>query len=188
MLAIGVVIMVAWITRASWLPGLYTFLDVTTPPKQADFIVILGGGRDGGRAQMAAQLYQRGYADYIISSGCDEGQCMDRRILSQGGIPDDAILEIRDATNTWNEAQQVLALLRVKGAKSAIIVTDSFHSRRAQATYQHLKGDRPMEFVFVAAPTFFMPEGWWEQHSSSLIWDEYLKIAFYALRYGVAAW
>ena len=53
-IATGIVLLV-YLTHPLWLPGFYTYLDVSQSPQPADVIVVLGG-RDGRRERYAALL------------------------------------------------------------------------------------------------------------------------------------
>ncbi len=176
----------AWVTRETWLPWSYDWLDVTEAPRQADFVVVLGGG-DGSRAATAAELYLQGYASRVIVSGCIPGTLeADLEILTEAGIPPDAITTLKDAESTWEEARQVLDVLHAAQASSALVVTEAFHSRRAWATYRHRQSDPKIELTFIDAPRDFSAENWWRDKSGwPLTRAEFVKLAYYLFRYGV---
>ena len=70
----------------------------TEDPKQADVIIMLGGG-DAGRMQKAAELYHTGYSDYvIISPAMDEHYAQSKQFALDLGIPEEAIIEEVAAT------------------------------------------------------------------------------------------
>jgi uncharacterized SAM-binding protein YcdF (DUF218 family) len=176
----------AWVTRETWLPWSYEWLDVTEAPRQADFIVVLGGG-DGSRAATAAGLYLQGYARRVIVSGCIPGTLeSDLEILAEAGIPADAIITLQDAESTWEEARQVFDVLHAEQVSSALVVTEAFHSRRAWATYRHRQSDPTIELTFIDAPRDFSAENWWRDKSGwPLTRAEFVKLAYYLFRYGV---
>jgi uncharacterized SAM-binding protein YcdF (DUF218 family) len=167
-----------------WLPYLYHYLDVSELPHKADFIVVLGSGRN--RVFEAANLYHQGYADRIILSGCEESIPSDSNAFEEAGVPDEAILINDQATSTMDEAQQILALLQEGQAKSALIVTDAPHTRRVRATYDHLKRDTTLELTFVAAPSNFSDTTWWKSKQAfEFVLSEYVKGVYYGIRYGI---
>jgi uncharacterized SAM-binding protein YcdF (DUF218 family) len=181
---IPLVLIGLWLTRAAWLPYLFQYLDVSQPPHKADFIVILGGGIE--RAERAAELYQQGYTSHIIVSG---GKSFTRSyydLMIEANVPHDTIIVNDRATSTWDEAEQVLAILHERNAQSALIITDSVHTRRAQATYQSLINDSSIQLTFVAAVTDLSADTWWQsRYATRYVLSEYVKIVYYFLRYGV---
>ncbi|HVO70355.1 MAG TPA: ElyC/SanA/YdcF family protein, partial [Aggregatilineaceae bacterium] len=113
-LALGSVVLgVLFITRDLWIPGMYDYLDLEQVPVKADCIVILGG--EDGRAWRAIELYRAGYASEILASDQDEGLQNYLLILAHAGIPSSQILANAHPTSTWDEAQQVLAILKDRG-------------------------------------------------------------------------
>jgi uncharacterized SAM-binding protein YcdF (DUF218 family) len=175
---------ILWFTRAVWLPRLFLYLDVSQPPHKADFIVILGG--DSARAERAAELYKEGYTSHVIVSGGKRFTRVYYDLMIEAGVPHDAIIINDRATSTWDEAGQVLAILRENNARSALIITDSIHTRRARATYHSLTSDSPIQLTFVAALTDLSPESWWQnEYATQYVLSEYFKMVYYFLRYGV---
>lgn len=51
------------------------------------------------------------------------------------GVPSEAIVEERESTNTWENAQLARQVLRPRGVERVLIVTDSIHMRRAEACF-----------------------------------------------------
>ena len=185
-----------WVSRGIWLPALFTFLDVSQPPQQADFIVLLGGGK-ANRAQAVVELYRQGFAPRVIVSGgplIDYGIECSTALLAlddvrRMGLPTGVVVLSDEATSTWEEAQRVLVLLHQEGVRSALIVTDPEHTRRARATYRHLETDQSIELTFVAAEATFPTDRWWQSEEGLIaVQNEYVKLAYYLLHYGVWPW
>lgn len=175
-----------WIGRFQIASHIYDFLDASRPPEHADVVVVLGGGSNGNRAKKAYELYEQGYAPNVIVSGSNSGLSNDLAYLKRKGIPSEVITINDRATSTWDEAQQVLSALREQEADSAIIVTDGFHTRRAQATYDKLQRDPPIELTFVSAVPTFPADHWWSSRQGrKKVATEYSKTVYYCLRYGV---
>ena len=147
----------------------------------ADAIVVLGGDKLQ-RPPRALELYQAGAAPKIILSG--QGDCDEFRLFLAGhGVPVQAIeLECR-SRNTSQNARFSIALLRAQGARRVIVVTSWFHSRRAIHCFRHYAPD----LEFFSAPTLAdRPVGHWpERRERSWVLEEYAKVAFYWVRYGV---
>ncbi len=51
------------------------------------------------------------------------------------GVPDVSIFEEKESRNTWENAQLARQLLRPRGVRRVLIVTDSIHMRRAEACF-----------------------------------------------------
>ncbi len=183
-----VLLLSLWLTRAEWLPAMYTYLDVSQPPQSADVIVVLGGST-GWREEYAAQLYQEGYAPYIVISGYPDTVEFMRNVILTSGIPEDHLIIDDQPPNTFVEAQQTLEILLDLDADSALIVTDEHHSRRAVATYHRVFGDAPIMLTFVSPEPLefglFDPARWWESPFWNSISAEFIKLPFYWLVYRV---
>jgi uncharacterized SAM-binding protein YcdF (DUF218 family) len=125
----------------------YGLVDRVQP---ADVIVVLGsqvypGGRLGAslerRAQHAARLYERGWASHIICSGGvgdyspSEAEAACGRIAELGVPP--TVLSYEDRSHSTEEnAAYSAAIMRERGWRSAILVTDGFHILRATLMFE----------------------------------------------------
>lgn len=168
----------------AWLPAAYTFLDVSQPPRQADIIVVLGGGGTD-RPELGAYLYQEGYAPRVLVSGYAGSMEYAVDIVAETGIPDSALLVNDTATSTYDEAQQVLAMLLDLDVSSVMIVTSPSHSRRALATYQHVFAGHNIELTIVSPDDGIDASAWWKSERSRQITEEYIKMVYYFMAYGV---
>ena len=178
---------VLWITRFGWLDRLYTVLDVSQAPHQADVIVILGG-ETTTRVLTAVELYNQNFAPQVLLSGGSWDVQQGVVILEEAGIPSqDIILNEPAGESTWEEAQRILSILDEREVSSALIVTNRWHTKRAAATYRALQDDRSLEITFVATlDEYFRENNWWQTRwGRILISQEYIKLAYYLLRYGV---
>lgn len=115
-------------------------------PARADAIVIGGSGRLTDSALRAAELYQKGVAPVIVVSGFansldfgpeahNEAGVLGRVLLEQG-VPPEAILQEREATNTGDniiKSAAVLARANID-AKNIILVHKPYMTRRFLAT------------------------------------------------------
>jgi len=126
----------------------YGLVDRARP---ADVIVVLGsqvypGGRPGQslsrRADRAAALYRQGYADHIICAGGftepepkSEAQAACELIVNTGVPREAVILEDRSTSTEENAAYSAL-LMRERGWRSAIIVSDGYHLFRATLMFE----------------------------------------------------
>ena len=156
-------------------------LTVDSGPVAADVLVVLGGG-SLERPDRTAELFQHGDAPRIICSG--NGDCdSDRARLVQQGEPA-AVIQTEGASRTTKEnAEFTIKLLRAQGVKRAIIVTSWFHSRRALNCFEHCAPE--MEFYSRPAYAGVARRDWKSAGSERNVWQEYLKLPGYWLRYGV---
>lgn len=182
---------IGWLTRFTWLSGMYTYLDTSTTPQEADAIVVLAGG-DGARLTTGLTLYLSRYAPRIVVStgSYDVGANIAQvRVMQHFDVPPEAVVYVGNVDSTWTEAHEVFEALTAMGARSAIIVTDGFHTRRASAVYDKLN-DEGLQLRFVAATDpFTHSNNWWQYGwSRRMIISEYVKMIYYLFAYGVFSW
>jgi uncharacterized SAM-binding protein YcdF (DUF218 family) len=138
-------------------------------PAPADIIISLSGDAYGLREHTAATLYQQGMGSFVVVSGYAYGSNLDTSTASEDyllslGIPASAVLAIPGGNNTRLEADHITALMRARGWHTAIIVTSSFHSRRALYTFERTARD--LTFYSVPVPAQapeWQPDGWWKR-------------------------
>lgn len=100
---------------------------------------VLSDGRPSGtlraRTRHAARLYVRGEVRLLIPTGGigehppSEAEVM-ARILRGAGVPEEAILPEGKARNTRESAQLVAAMVKERGTRSVVVVTDPLHCVR----------------------------------------------------------
>jgi uncharacterized SAM-binding protein YcdF (DUF218 family) len=157
-------------------------LVVRTAVRRADALVVLGGDWPR-RGSHAVALFEAGLAPRILASGVGECGRM-RRLMIEKGVPPEAItVECASRSTIENAASSAPILFRL-GVRSALIVTDWFHTRRALACFQkEVPGVR-----WMTAPVE-RDERLWDlisDHNGVAVAEEYLKLAFYGLRYRVS--
>jgi uncharacterized SAM-binding protein YcdF (DUF218 family) len=133
-----------------------------TAQDRFDVIIVLGYPADAdgnpspteqARVTEAVREYERGVAPHIIFTGGAahnqfvEAQVMARTAEAQG-IPADAIVQERQATNTIENACDSLRIMRSHGWDSAEVVTSPSHVPRAAMIFSEL----PMNWRMHAAP------------------------------------
>jgi uncharacterized SAM-binding protein YcdF (DUF218 family) len=115
----------------------------------ADVIIVLGGGEEGTirRTRHAAALYAQGYAPYVLCTGnivtgepfSEAERCA--ITARDHGVPAEAIIEERISRSTEENAIQAAALMRARGWRTAVLVSDDFHLWRATWVFEQ-KGAR----------------------------------------------
>lgn len=140
--------------------------DIRDDGETADVALLLGCWPEIAieRAKAAADLYLAGRVKYIVASGgvkwdyngeqISEANLM-KRILMEGGVPEDAIILDNEARTTIeNMICGTLALNRMKqfpSFKSIIIVTSENHMQRSLAL---AKAFLPRKFKISAYPSY----------------------------------
>ena len=140
-------------------------------------ILVLGG--DGPpRAERAAQLYRERVAPLVLVTG--SGDCLSiRALMAEAGVPMRAIEVECASRSTWENAKLSAPLLRKLDARSVVLVTSWFHTRRALGCFQlELPGIRWMSAP-VGSPTPIL--GYGSQNDRGAVLQEYLKLTLYIL-------
>ncbi len=144
------------------------------PLQPTDIVIAMGGGQHCLRVQHAAELYRKGFGRKLILSGIEalDGNGVEEKIRQQAvnfGVPAADILIVANTLNTRTEADKVAALMRQQGWKSALIITEPSHTRRAHYTLQHAAPDLNFAASPVPAewPGVWRAERWWTRHTDT---------------------
>jgi uncharacterized SAM-binding protein YcdF (DUF218 family) len=98
----------------------------------------------------------------------------------------EAILTENDSSSTFENAAFVSPLLERAGIRRALLVTSSFHARRALATFQQQIPD--VEFGVSTSRI-----GWWDTpqgrpQENTWAAKEFLKLSYYWIVHGIRPW
>lgn len=160
------------------------------PPRPADAIVALGGD-DGDRALRALSLYRERMAPVVVLTGVERGTAAPpaaltwrAEFLEAQGVPRSAIRLESVSRNSWEEARNVLALMRQQGWRTVIVVSDPPHMRRLAWVWERMFADSGLQFVLVASePDWWFPREWWrDEKAGQFVITEYIKLAYYLAR------
>jgi uncharacterized SAM-binding protein YcdF (DUF218 family) len=148
------------------LTWLAKFLVLSEPPEQADLVLILGGDFWGSRALMGAELGARGYAPKVLISGppyVDRPESeLSIDFLVTKGYRREMFLSFPIAVkSTTDEAIAVCPELNRLGAKKVLLVTSSYHSRRANIVFRLFCPSVGYRSV-AARDDQFEVENWWK--------------------------
>lgn len=180
---------------AAAVPRMGTWLVHDQELEQADALVVLMGST-ADRVLEAYDLYAQGFAPVIIM--VRSRQIGGQHALEQGlripgnadisaealnnlGVPEQGIVILPgEAASTRDEAVSVLKYLQDRpDLSSLILVTSSFHSRRAGMVFKNvLEGTGAMIQIAPSRYTDFQAETWYQDRDSAK-WTvlEYLKFA-----------
>jgi uncharacterized SAM-binding protein YcdF (DUF218 family) len=113
---------------------------------RSDAIVVLGSAQYNGvpssifeaRLEHARSLYDDGVAPVIVTVGgkADGDQFTEaeagEEYLAEAGVPSDALLAVPEGADTLESMRAVSAAFDERGWHSAVLVTDPWHSLRAE--------------------------------------------------------
>lgn len=148
----GILILVAGaylINRTVVADWLISPLLTTDSIESADAIVVLGAGVVGEcgtnhsgtrRVLLAARLWREGRAPLLVfTGGRADGTCpiavAMARLAMEVGVPERAILTETTSTNTRENAEHSAPLLRGRGVRRVLLVTDRLHMPRASGAF-----------------------------------------------------
>jgi uncharacterized SAM-binding protein YcdF (DUF218 family) len=192
LLIVVLVILFAVIFHRMLLVGMADYLMVGGPPQKADLIAVLGG--EAERVVYGVKLYQEGYAPRISFTGDSEDLLllkttfpeMARQYAESEGVASEAILTAR-ATSTYAESEQVARWIHNNSFQSVLIVTSPYHLRRARWIFTHEIHDTKLYFAAVplSESAFRFPDWWRDEQSGIWVMEEYVKLGFYVVKYGL---
>jgi uncharacterized SAM-binding protein YcdF (DUF218 family) len=191
-----VFLLIAYVFRAPLLTGLAEAWVVDDPATKADAIVVLGGSPEN-RPFEAAKLYHEGVAPVILYTDVQPSPVEElgivptepeqtRRILASNGVPTSAMILVgTNVASTFDEAVAVRDWIGGTGIRSVVIVTDWFHTRRAQWIFQReFRGHDETVYIVAAPPVNYGVRDWW-QHKYGIMsfQNEVLKYFYYRFKY-----
>ncbi len=177
-------------------------LIVNLPLERADAVVVLSGSKTlAERSSLAAQLFKEGRTARIILTndnargGWSSAEQRNPyfyenavRQLNRLGVPESAIVVFpQPVSSTHDEAVVVRDLCEQHQLQSLIIVTSAYHSRRALRTFRRVFEGRGKTIGLRAVEPGWQtpaPATWWlRRRGWEMVAGEYLKLAYYALRW-----
>ncbi|MGP4061245.1 YdcF family protein [Halobacillus sp. H74] len=157
------------------------FLVVEDSPKEtgeADAIIVLSG--NASRLDHAVQLYEEGLADNMILTNATEPGTQSEDAVAQG-VPERAVVEENKAESTYENAVFSEEIMDQNEWKSAIVVTNDYHSRRTKMTFENIYNDE-IELSYSFASSFFNPEDGLSEREEKMTFAEYVKLITYSIR------
>jgi len=152
----------------------------------ADAIVVVSGGDTRARTAAGIDLYNQGWAEYLVLSGAalDKSGPSNAAAMKlqaeEAGIPTDAILVDEEAMNTQQNAENTRSIFKERSFGDVILVTSGYHQRRASLEFNKRADDTVIRNYPVVSDKdwdwywWLTPRGWW------LAGGEMVKIiAFY---------
>ncbi len=182
--------------------GAARLLIVKRDMQSADAIIVLSGSSTYiERASRAAELYRAGRAPAVVLtndgviSGWDHREDrnpyyyeLSAQRMQQQGVPGDRISVAPGlAAGTYDESLLVRDFAVAHGWKRLLIVSSSYHSRRALWSMRRACEGSGIEIGIDTAPTGWQtpsPWLWWSKRWGwKLVGGEYLKMIYYWTKY-----
>jgi uncharacterized SAM-binding protein YcdF (DUF218 family) len=120
--------------------------------RPADAIVVLGAAQYDGRPSPvlaarldhALDLWRGGLAPLIVVTGGNrpgdrftEAEASANYLIDRG-VPDSALLREVQGTDTWSSLAATARILKARGLRAVVLVSDPYHSARIQGTAAEL--------------------------------------------------
>ena len=194
-LKIVAVVVVAWIVGAALAPRV---LVVSAPLASADAIVVLSGSSTyRERTQKAAQLYHQGRAPFVLLTddhtrgGWSSAQQTNpffveraRDELIKAGVPVERIrIAPGIAAGTHEEVLLLKDYVVTQNLQSILVVTSSYHSRRALRTLTHAFAGMGKTIGMEPVPSSSSAFWWLQLEGWRTIGSEYVKLIYYWFKY-----
>ena len=163
----------------------------------SDAILLLGDDNFyADRATRAAELFRQGLAPVVVASGRrlrpDFGlaEVMTHDLIERG-VPKDRVIPFpQDADDTIDEAQALAPFAVKKKWRSVIVVTSSYHTRRARYIFRRVFPASVNVLVAAAHDGDFEPSDWYDKRRSVkrfLLEIEGMAAAIWQLRHRSAS-
>ena len=112
--------------------------------RTVDAIVVMGAAQYDGRPSPvllarldhALALYQRGLSPLVVVTGGKQPgdrfteAAVGARFLVDRGVPQTSIMQEPEGRTSWQSLQAVAALVRARGGRRVLLVSDPYHERR----------------------------------------------------------
>ena len=171
----------------AWAVCDWTLLVRDTPNARARWALTLAGeGSEADRIQAGLALLASSRADSLVLSGTPivSGLHTSTVLLSRLAPELESrrrILELRhESRSTAEEAQALIPLLHSFGADTVLLVTSSYHTRRAASIFNDI-APTGMVFLPVSAPNPIFAKGWGDREAAKLWILEWSKTLWWHL-------
>lgn len=173
---------------AVWLVNAGTLLIDAAPPVPVDAIVVLAGNAPN-RLPWADELRRQGFSDLLIVSnepvhthGLETTWlALHRAGVAAPEIPESSLLVLDPPPeSTIDEANRSAELMAARGLHSALLVTESFHSRRATLLFRAAFARRGLTVHPVPVADSLDLAHWWQHPvTARRVTEEWVKLLYY---------
>jgi len=156
-------------------------------PRRSDVIVVLGGGAGSSRYAQAVKLQSQGYAARVLLDADVTRAFFDK---TEADMVEDYLRRTRQehtevcptvADSTYGEAADVERCLVRLGARSALIVTSDFHTRRALEIFQKRLPQYSWSVAASSWPANAAEQYWKHRAWAKTVFDEWQKYLWWKL-------
>lgn len=185
----------AWVAREPLLRTAADLWIVSDEIAPADAVAIFGGGLEY-RPFAAAAYYRQGLVGKILLSGIGAGPAeklgarrshvdANRNVLLKLGVPDSAIEPLgANLTNTYEEALALRDWATRTGARSIMVPTEIFSTRRLRWVLHRVFADGVTIRVPALDPIGYGRDDWWKKEAGLIgFQNEVMKYLFYRANY-----
>jgi uncharacterized SAM-binding protein YcdF (DUF218 family) len=157
----------------------------------ADAIVVLGGEWPN-RIERGVALFRRGLAPAIWITGgghATSPAALSVALARRAGVPADAI-HVLTSTNTWEDGGVAAARAAEAHARSVLLVTNWYHSRRALCVMRRQFSGSGVSLHLDTVPNARYDAGSWWRHAGGWfrVSRELAAFGWYWIRYGLPPW
>ena len=173
------------------------------PSKDEPVLAILLMGEVVPRSQQAIRLLTAGYVAQVFFFSCEDSELerkglvdndaiLSQKLLLQAGISASrfTLIEHTRARSSLDEAQLALAWLKKHApqSRSLLLITSWYHSRRAAWIFERVFAGSGITIRVSPAPSASpAPAKWWLSEADFLhVFNEYLKLSYYAFHHVIA--
>jgi len=163
------------------------FLDApAVRPEKADAIISLGGDQ-GGRQLRALELFKEGFARDVLIIKPVREKTRQQDFIRAGAKPENILFFDSVSKNSYDEAHNAMVLVKSRGWKHILILTDPPHIRRAGWIWARVLKDSGIRITPVAtSPPWWNAPYWWKNKiSRDFVISEYKKMVYYGIVYGL---
>ncbi|MFC7394575.1 YdcF family protein [Scopulibacillus cellulosilyticus] len=149
-------------------------LVINQKPVKSDVIIVLSG--DQGRLKKGIELYNKGYAPYLMFSNGLENYFY--KGAQELGVPKSSIIMEDRAKSTTDNALYTKKLMKKYGFHSAIVVSSNYHMRRVKENFQDVYKNSGIRLTYCASEyNNYNPNRWWSTTlNRSITFTEYVKM------------
>ncbi len=153
---------------------------VNEEPVKSDVIIVLAGD-EGGRTDYGITLFEEGYSDKLLLTGCIESTDKMVQQAIAAGLTENEIIIEDQSVSTYENALNSKQLLLEAGYQSAIVVTSDYHMKRSSLVFNKAFKDTDISLTYCSLnQDGFTPEKWWSNsYSFKLVFSECIKIVGY---------
>jgi uncharacterized SAM-binding protein YcdF (DUF218 family) len=172
---------VLYLSRHIFFGKISTWVAAEDTPRAADAIVVIsGGGLE--RPEKGIAIYKEGFAPLLVFSGAArEGEISNAEAMGalaqKQGVESAQIILEEDSRDTFENARNVAKIIKERNLQSIILVSSSYHQRRALISFRRALGKNISVISVPASPSWYRKDSWWDDaRSREILRSELTKI------------